>query len=294
MKFIVFLLCLGLLTLTSCSDVKFFLVNSPETFDDLNIQDNIVFDKELNLALDIYSSPVSIKPKDKIIVFFYGGGWTSGRKEQYRFVASSLAREGYIVVIPDYRKYPDVIFPDFMFDSAKAVKWVSKNQNKFAPQNADIILMGHSAGANIAFLLMTDQRYGIKNNIDISGGIGLSGPYNFTPNTNTLKNIFKVEQYNEMRPITHIDGSEPPLLMIYGLKDNLVGKFNIDTMTDALKKNKVCHRSILYPYADHIFTVAEFSWIGGQTSKIRRDVLEFLDNVGKGRLCESVSEVTKK
>src|SRR5947199_8930521 len=49
-----------------------------------------------------------------VIIFFYGGAWQSGYKELYRYVAKALARRGYVAVVPDYRIYPGVSYPDFL------------------------------------------------------------------------------------------------------------------------------------------------------------------------------------
>ena len=57
------------------------------------------------------------------MVFFYGGSWSTGQKSQYAFVGAALAAHGYVAVIPDYRLYPQVRFPQFMEDGARAVAW---------------------------------------------------------------------------------------------------------------------------------------------------------------------------
>ena len=72
-------------------------------------------------ALDVYR-PLGAGPHP-VIVFFYGGGWECGERGQYRFVAETLTRHGYVVVIPDYRVYPEVRFPAFIEDGARAVRW---------------------------------------------------------------------------------------------------------------------------------------------------------------------------
>lgn len=284
MKLFIALGLISIAILTSCTEAKLFVVNAPAHFDEVHVQNDIVFDKEHNLALDIYSPQRKEIDRHKTIIFFYGGGWTGGEKDQYKFVGTSLAEAGYTVVIPDYRKYPDVKYPEFMLDAARSVQWTIQHQNK---KNNSIILMGHSAGANIAFLLVSDSKYKIKNKIKIDAAIGLSGPYNFTPNTPTLKKIFDKKDYEDMRPFTHIDGTEPPLFMGYGLKDELVGKFNIDTMEEKLKQNRNCFQSILYPQNDHAFMIAEFSWVAGKNAKVRHDVLNFLSKLEQGDLCQN-------
>src|ERR1044071_9686307 len=49
-----------------------------------------------------------------VVIFFYGSAWQSGYKELYRYVAKALARRGYVAVIPDYRIYPEVCYPEFL------------------------------------------------------------------------------------------------------------------------------------------------------------------------------------
>ena len=80
-------------------------------------------------GVDIYTPAGASKAP--VIVFFYGGNWQSGDKEMYRFVAASLAARGYVVVVPDYRVYPEVRFAGFMQDGAQAVAWTKKNIERF-------------------------------------------------------------------------------------------------------------------------------------------------------------------
>ena len=60
-----------------------------------------------------------------VVVFFYGGSWNEGRREDYRFVGEALASRGCLVVIPDYRVYPQVRYPAFLEDCAAATGWTT-------------------------------------------------------------------------------------------------------------------------------------------------------------------------
>ncbi|ORZ22202.1 Alpha/Beta hydrolase protein [Absidia repens] len=44
--------------------------------------------------------------KKPAIIFIYGGSWSSGQKLLYTSMANTLRESGYVVVVPDYRKYP--------------------------------------------------------------------------------------------------------------------------------------------------------------------------------------------
>lgn len=60
--------------------------------------------------LDLYV-PDDLCESAPVVVFFYGGRWESGSKEDYLFVGQALASVGFIAVIPDYRLYPRCVFP---------------------------------------------------------------------------------------------------------------------------------------------------------------------------------------
>jgi len=81
-----------------------------------------------------------------VVIFFYGGEWQAGEKGDYRFAAEALTSEGFIAVLPDYRIYPEVTFPAFVQDGARAVRWVHDNIAAFGGDPGRIYLMGHSGG----------------------------------------------------------------------------------------------------------------------------------------------------
>ena len=67
-----------------------------------------------------------------MVVFFYGGSWNHGERHDYRFVGEALAARGIVTVIPDYRLYPQVRYPDFLKDNAAAVAWALRQATIWA------------------------------------------------------------------------------------------------------------------------------------------------------------------
>ena len=59
------------------------------------------------------------------------------------FVGAALAARGIITVVPDYRLYPEVRYPDYMADAAQAAVWVQQNVQG-DPSSSPLIVMGHS------------------------------------------------------------------------------------------------------------------------------------------------------
>src|SRR5690348_8493932 len=64
--------------------------------------------------LDVYAP--SENTNAPVVVFFYGGGWTTGQRGMYRFVGAAMASRGVVVMVPDYRLYPEVKFPGYVQD----------------------------------------------------------------------------------------------------------------------------------------------------------------------------------
>lgn len=109
-------------------------------------------------SLDIYT-PIERDHAAPVVIFFHGGNWQTGTKSDYLFVGAALASRGFIVVIPDYRLYPEVRYPAFLEDGASAVSWTLRHLDEIGGDPDRVHLMGHSAGAYIAAMLALDERW---------------------------------------------------------------------------------------------------------------------------------------
>src|ERR1700744_4252291 len=122
----------------------------------IEITRSVAYGEAPRQTLDVYRPASTIKSsmaKSPVVVFFYGGSWQTGDKETYLFAATALARRGYVVVVPDYRVYPQVRYPAFLQDGARAVRWAKDNAARFGGDPGRLFVMGHSAGAYIAAML---------------------------------------------------------------------------------------------------------------------------------------------
>ena len=223
-----------------------------------------------------------------VIVFFYGGGWRSGSKRTYRYVAKALARRGYVAVLPDYRIYPPARYPDFLDDGALAVRWVKDNAKRFGGDAQKIFLMGHSAGAHIAAMLAIDatwlQKVGLVPGRDIAGLIGISGPYDFLPlKDETLKIIFGGANRPETQPISHVTPGAPPALLLTGGKDDVVGAGNSSRLAERLRAAGNEATTVIYPRIGHYIIVAAIAPIVRWLIPILRDTDAFIAKVLKSR-----------
>jgi acetyl esterase/lipase len=211
--------------------------------------------------LDVYRTRAA--GNAPVVVFFYGGSWRSGRRQDYRFVAAALARRGVVAVIPDYRKSPRHPFPAFMQDAAAAVAWTRANATRYGGDPARIFVMGHSAGGQIAALLATDARYlravGMTPR-DLAGVIGLAGPYDFLPIVDPkIKAVFGAEEeWPRSQPVNFVDGDEPPFLLLHGASDRKVLPVNSERLAARLRAQHEAATVEIVPGTGHIGLVNGF------------------------------------
>jgi len=272
--------CLGAVLLSACAQVKFAAVNAPTYFDDVKVLSDVSYGEHDRHRLDVYSPKVASLDAP-VVVFFHGGRWTDGDKSYYRFVGSHLAKHGYVVVVPNYRTYPDVKFPTFVEDTAQAIAWVSENISQYGGDATRINLMGHSSGAHMAALVAADTRYlrvFDKMPAVINSVVGLSGPYDFTPREADLVDMFgPPENFPNMVVTNFIDGDEPPVFLLWGGDDTLVGAQNINRLSARILEKGGAVDTKIYEGIDHVGTIAAFTWAYLGKSDIADDVLKFLE-----------------
>ena len=98
--------------------------------------------------LDVYA------PADKtncpIIINVHGGGYVYGSKEIYRRYGMDMARRGFAFVNFNYRLAPKWRFPTPLWDTNSVMEWICKNAARYHLDPKRIIIVGDSAGAQLA------------------------------------------------------------------------------------------------------------------------------------------------
>jgi acetyl esterase/lipase len=273
-------LALGLeVILAGCSLVEFGAANAPNAFAGVQRHRDLSYGEGARNRLDLYvPQKASNRP---VVIFWYGGSWVKGSKAQYSFVGTTLAEHGIVAVLPDYRLYPQVSFPAFDVDGARAVAWVEQHAREYGGDPSNIVLMGHSAGGHTAAFLALNHAFLRKYGADpecISGLVGLSGTYVLVPDTDELRATFPAP-YTEAdwQPIRFVDSSAPPTLLLHGLADKEVAPREAEQLRDALASARVPVELHLYPHRGHAATVAGFALIARWRTPALRDTLAFID-----------------
>src|SRR5262245_1271912 len=108
-------------------------------------------------VLDIYS------PKDAknlpVVFWIHGGGWQTGDKSSVQLKPQAFMDKGFVFVSTNYRLLPEVEMGTIIRDIAKSIHWVHDHIAEHGGDPKRLLVMGHSAGAQLAALVSIDDRY---------------------------------------------------------------------------------------------------------------------------------------
>lgn len=248
--------------LAACSPLGALNALSPGSA--LRASAGVPYGPDARHKLDIYT-PEKATASAPVVVFFMGGNWVKGERADYAFVGRALAARGYVVVIPDYRLYPEVRYPDFLDDSAQAVAWTAREIARFGGDPKRLYVMGHSAGAYNASMVALDPSYLARYNMRASalrGWIGLAGPYDFLPIVNpTTRPVFHFpDTPAASQPIRHVSPGSPPALLIAANNDDLVNpRRNTGALASKLRANGVTVQEVYFDGVTHTTLVASLA-----------------------------------
>lgn len=181
------------------------------------------YQREMNLV-DI-NFPLN-KEKVPVIIWFHGGGLTSGEKE----IPQEIAGKGYCVVGVGYRLFPQVEAETSVKDAAEAVAWVFKNIQRYHGDPGKIYISGHSAGGYLALMTVMNKALLAKYSIDanqVAGLIPFSG-HTITHFTIRKERDIPGEQpiVDEWAPLYYVRKDAPPILLITGDREKeMLGRY---------------------------------------------------------------------
>ncbi|MDM0039533.1 alpha/beta hydrolase [Variovorax sp. J22G21] len=260
--------------LAACSPVK--LLNSVVPSDTYALEGDVSYGPAPRQQLDVYRPLASTLPaegKRPLVVFFYGGTWTTGERAGFRFVGEALAARGAVVVLPDYGRSPAFKYPVFVQDSALAVKWALDNAARLGADPSRVYVMGHSSGGYNTAMVALDARWlgavGASPK-QLAGWIGLAGPYDFLPIVNPDARV----AFNwpatppDSQPLAHASAASPRALLLVAREDKVVNPVrNTGQMAAKLQAAGVSVQTREFDDLGHITLIVAVAkplrWLGG-------------------------------
>ncbi|WP_426043440.1 alpha/beta hydrolase [Caulobacter sp. DWR3-1-2] len=247
---------------SACSPLSLFATFTPKDAAKLS-EHGAAYGTLERQVLDVYAPKRETAPAP-VAVFFYGGSWDSGRRQDYGWVGRALAAQGFLTIVPDYRLYPAVRYPSFIADGALAVRWAIEHARALGGDPDRLVLVGHSAGAYIAAMLALDDRYLKTAGVDpkaVKALAGLSGPYDFLPLDGpiTRQTFGEARDLPATQPARYAKAGSPPAFLATGDADTTVKPGNTVALAAGLRAKGVAVEERHYAGLNHADTVLALS-----------------------------------
>ena len=223
-----------------------------------------------------------------VVVFFYGGAWAFGRRQEYGFAGRALAEQGFVTVIADYRKLPQASYADFLTDGAAAVRWTLDHAGEIGGDPARLALAGHSAGAWKAVSLALDPRWLAREGIPagaVRAVAALSGPYDIWPHSNpVIKRAMRGDGDGRLTaPMSHVRADAPPLFLATSHWDRVVPARHALRLAEAIRAAGGQARLANYARLGHVGMVMALARGFRHRAPVLRDRAAFLqEELGQG------------
>ncbi|HEY2989330.1 MAG TPA: alpha/beta hydrolase [Candidatus Binatia bacterium] len=160
------------------------------------------------------------KPGGPVLIYFHGGYWRSGSKDQNCHFAPLFVKAGATLVVVEYDLCPKVAVADIVREARAAIAWVYKNISSYGGDPAQLYISGLSAGGHlVAMALAHDwEKEGLPRNL-IKGAAAISGVYDLDAvlHLDVNKEIrLTPESARENSPLLHLPLPHAPLLIAVG------------------------------------------------------------------------------
>jgi acetyl esterase/lipase len=230
---------------------------------------------------DVYVPDAPAARSAPTLIYFYGGSWSSGSKDLYRWVGAAFASQGFVTVLADYRLVPEFRFPAFVDDGAAAAAEARRVVGRYGGDPDRLLLGGHSAGAYIAVQLALDAARLDAAGVDprhVKGAAGLAGPYDFYPfDVPASQAAFgHWPDPAETQPINFARPDAPALFLATGDRDETVLPRHSVRLAEKQRSLGAPAELKVYPGLDHIDIVLALSRPLRGKAPVLADAVSFL------------------
>ena len=183
------------------------------------------------LALYI-NFPPGWQAQDKrpAVVFFFGGGWTSGNVDQFKTKAEYLATRGMVAARADYRikSRHGTTMDKCVEDGKSAIRWVRQNAAKLGVDSNRIVAAGGSAGGHVAastFMVTGCEAEGEDHSISSQPNLLiLFNPVLDVTEPKIMQHYAANKPAAALSPNLHLSQQTPPTVLFFGTKDGLLAQ----------------------------------------------------------------------
>jgi acetyl esterase/lipase len=227
--------------------------------------------QDRSLLLDVFYPKRIKKNGYPGILLIFGGGWTSGSKQDMIPMAQQFAKNGFVAVTVEYRLSPEARYPAGVNDLKTAVRWMRKHAKEFGMDTSKIAAYGCSAGAQLASLLGATNGLALfdghnvllEHSADVKAVLNIDGIVSFIhpeaepewtgKSANLWLGSFKENytKWKEASPLEYAGATTPPFLVV----NSSVPRFHAgrDDLIKILNENYIHNEVYTLPDSPHSF-----------------------------------------
>ena len=226
------------------------------------IDADISYSTSYKNALDLY---IPHQKKFPVILFIHGGSFVAGDRKEFPYsqIGENFQKLGIGCAVMSYRLLSDSVWPAQPRDVAKAIRWLKDNIAEYGGDSANIIVVGHSAGGQLAALVCTDSIYlnevdlklsDITHCVSIGSMMSDAGSLQYLSREDEKRLFhddwfFKIfgtkENFVESMPIHHVNASMPKMLILLA-DGELYDPPKEKTVLEFIQKTKPYHLKVSY------------------------------------------------
>jgi acetyl esterase/lipase len=223
-----------------------------------------------------------------VLVYVYGGSWTSGNKELYAPAAQLLMPHGVMIAVLNYTLYPAANYRQQMNEVSAGIAWTWDNIAHYGGDPSRVVVCGQSAGGHLAALSLFDEQWlgRLGHHVsEIKGFLGISGVYDLVAQMEwerangrdgqlMIEHFEGQENFALASPIAYVRPDLPPVRLIHGDADRTVPIAISDTLYAALEAAGNQCDYLVYQGGKHAEIL--FEALVQEPPRLIRDMTEFV------------------
>lgn len=202
--------------------------------------ERVVYKKvgDVELALHMFK-PKPPRDKAPAVVFFFGGGWSSGSPSQFYPHCAHLAEHGFVAMAADYRvKSRHGVAPiDCVRDAKSAVRWIRAHAQELGVDPKAVLAGGGSAGGHLAACTGCIDGFDEPDE-DASASSKPTALLLFNPAVNPAGSLRMKLRFGEhaeaLSPLRHVTSSAPPAIIFHGKEDTTVPYADVEQFAEKM------------------------------------------------------------
>jgi acetyl esterase len=211
------------------------------------------------LLMKVYSPEKRDKTQHyPAIVFFFGGGWTTGKISQFEPHANYFSKRGMVCFLVDYRvtsRHQSTPF-ESLKDAKSVIRYIRQNAATFHIDSSKIVASGGSAGGHLAAATALIDGYN-EDSDDTTISCKPNALVLFNPVIDNGPSGYGYarigDAYKNFSPLHNINQGAPPTIIFQGTNDNLIPVETVKNYQTAMRNVGSRCELFLYEGKEHGF-----------------------------------------